>query len=100
METCYTVSSETILLDVKVVPGASKTELIEVKDKRARIRVAAAPEDNKANTALIAFLAKSLGCKKSSISIVGGAKSRLKTISLPALFEQSLGAFLSQRPLA
>ncbi len=95
METCFTLSGKIILLDVKVVPGASKTELIEIKEKRVRIRIAAAPEDNKANLALIAFLAKSLGCKKSSISIAAGAKSRLKTISLPTLFEQALRDFLS-----
>jgi uncharacterized protein YggU (UPF0235/DUF167 family) len=87
-------------LDVKVVPGASKTELIEVKDGRARIRVAAAHQDNKANTALIAFLSKSLGYKKSSISIAGGAKSKMKTISLPSFSEQSLRDFLSQQPSA
>lgn len=46
-----------------------------------RARVRAAPEDGKANAALIALLAKELGIAGSALAIVGGAKARLKTVS-------------------
>jgi hypothetical protein len=36
--------------------------------------------DNKANKALVAFVADILGLKKSQVSIVGGEKSRRKTL--------------------
>lgn len=45
-----------------------------------KARVAAAPEDGKANAALIELLGKALGIAKSSIQIAGGQTSRLKRI--------------------
>ena len=45
---------------------------------KARVRVA--PEEGKANDALIALLAKELGVAKSALAIAGGRKARLKTI--------------------
>jgi len=49
-----------------------------------RARVAVPPEDGKANAALIALLAKSLGLAKTKVAIVAGGTSRLKTISIAA----------------
>lgn len=49
-------------------------------DRVLKARVRAAPEDGKANEALIALLAKELGIAKSSLAIVVGQKARLKTI--------------------
>jgi uncharacterized protein (TIGR00251 family) len=79
-----------MLLRVKATPGASKTEALGVRDGRLRVRIAAAPEDGRANAALIAFLAKQLGCPKNRIAIVVGEKSRLKTLALPAAAEKKL----------
>jgi uncharacterized protein (TIGR00251 family) len=83
-----------ILLDVKAVPGASKTEIAGVKDARLRIRIAAAPEDGKANGELVAFLAKTLGCAKRDVILQSGEKSRLKTISIPAECKEKIVAVL------
>ena len=41
-----------------------------------------APEDGKANAAVIALLAKELGVAKSALAITAGQKARLKTIAL------------------
>ena len=43
-------------------------------------RVRAAPEDGRANAALVELLAKELAVAKSALAIVGGQKVRLKTI--------------------
>jgi uncharacterized protein YggU (UPF0235/DUF167 family) len=45
-----------------------------------KARVRAAPEDGKANDALVALLARELGVAKSALTIVAGQKARLKTI--------------------
>jgi uncharacterized protein (TIGR00251 family) len=66
-------------LDVQVTPGSSKNEILDVRGGRLRIKIAAAPEDGKANAELIAFLAKTLGIAKKEIAIIRGEKSRLKT---------------------
>ncbi|MDR2072459.1 MAG: DUF167 domain-containing protein [Spirochaetaceae bacterium] len=72
-----------LFLDIKVVPGSSKSEIAGVKDGRLRIRIAAAPEGGRANSALIAYLAKALGCPKKDVALHSGEKSRLKTAALP-----------------
>jgi len=51
-------------------------------DFQLKVRVAAPPEDGKANKALIGLLAKEFRIAKSSIQIVGGEKARSKLIEL------------------
>ncbi|ESQ88483.1 hypothetical protein ABAC460_15735 [Asticcacaulis sp. AC460] len=46
------------------------------------MRVRAAPIEGRANEALIAFLAKTLGIPKSRLSLVAGDTSRLKQIEI------------------
>jgi uncharacterized protein (TIGR00251 family) len=83
MNNCFRVEGDTIKLEIKAVPGASKTEFAGVKDGRLRIRLAAAPEGGKANAELLSFLSKTLGCLKRDLRLVSGEKSRLKVIALP-----------------
>ena len=47
-----------------------------------KARVAAPPEDGKANTALIGLLARTLDVRKSDVRIASGAASRMKTIEV------------------
>jgi uncharacterized protein (TIGR00251 family) len=79
-----------LLLNIKAIPGASKTEFAGFKDGRLRIRIAAAPEEGKANGVLIGFLAKTLGCPKRDITLETGEKSRLKTVSFPAALGEKI----------
>jgi uncharacterized protein (TIGR00251 family) len=90
---------EKISLDIKALPGASKTEFAGPQEGRLRIRIAAAPEDGKANAELIAFLAKALGLAKREIVLVRGEKSRLKTLAFPAACGERLEALLTQGAL-
>ncbi len=46
-----------------------------------RVRVRAVPEDGKANAALLDLLAGELCIAKSAVALVGGARSRLKTVA-------------------
>lgn len=45
-----------------------------------KTRVSAAPQDGKANAALIELVAKRAGVAKSAVTIAGGRTSRLKTL--------------------
>jgi uncharacterized protein (TIGR00251 family) len=83
------VSGGLVHVDIKAVPGASRTELAGVKDSRLRVRIAAAPEDGKANGELIAFFAKLLGCPKRDLILERGEKSRQKTIAFPLAYQVS-----------
>jgi uncharacterized protein (TIGR00251 family) len=88
------LSGDYILADIKVVPGASKSEIAGIQGDRLRIRIAAAPEDGKANAELIAFFAKCLDCPKKEITLVSGDKSRLKTLSIPLRYKELLEKFI------
>ena len=83
MNNYFRIDGDKILLEIKAVPGASKTELAGIKDGRLRIRLAAAPEDGKANAELLNFLSKALNCPKRDLQFLSGEKSRLKVIALP-----------------
>ncbi|MDR2597082.1 MAG: DUF167 domain-containing protein [Treponema sp.] len=83
MNNCFCIDGDTIRLEIKAVPGASKTEFAGVKDSRLRIRITAAPEDGKANAELLSFLSKALGCPKRDLRLFSGEKSRVKVVALP-----------------
>ncbi len=67
---------------VKVVPGASRNEIAGVLGDRVKIRVAAAPEDGKANRAVCALIAKAVGVKKSAVTVLSGASAAEKVIGI------------------
>ena len=68
-----------------------------------KVAVAAPPAENRANGALIAVLAKAWGLPRRQISIVGGGKSRNKTVHIagePLALRQRLAAALEGLPAA
>jgi len=95
MESCFVLRGDNIHLFIQVVPGASRNEIKEVHGGRLKIRIAAAPEDNKANEELRAFLAQTLGCPKKDVVIHSGEKSRLKTLCLPLEVKERLEVLIA-----
>ncbi|MDR2021178.1 MAG: DUF167 domain-containing protein [Treponema sp.] len=93
---CFRLSENKIYLDIRAVPGASKSRLMGVKEGRLRVRIAAAPEDGKANHELRAFLAKLLDCPMKDLVLQSGEKSRLKTLVLPIAHKDRLHQLLSE----
>jgi uncharacterized protein (TIGR00251 family) len=79
-----------IHIELKVIPGASRNEIAGVRNSRICVRVAAPPEDGKANDCLRGFLAKTLGCAKKDAVLIKGEKSRLKTVSVPDVCGEKL----------
>ncbi|MCX6795295.1 MAG: DUF167 domain-containing protein [Candidatus Falkowbacteria bacterium] len=66
---------------IKVITGAAKTEIFGyLADGTMKLKVAAIPEDGKANKVLTNFLAKEFGVKKDQIEIISGASSRTKLV--------------------
>ena len=70
-----------MLIEIKVIPNSSKSELIKT-DEGYKARIQRAPVDGKANEELIALLSKALGVRKSDIKIVRGKTGRNKTVSI------------------
>ena len=94
MINCYRISGDSLFLDIKAQPGASVSGIVEVREGRLKIRIAAAPEDGKANEELRSFLAKTLGLRKNDIIIESGEKSRQKTLRLPLSVKGKLDTIL------
>ena len=75
---------------VRVVPRASRNEIAGVHGDALKVRLTAPPVEGKANEALIAFLAKRLGVRKSQVEIMAGATSRRKMIRVIDLSAQEV----------
>jgi hypothetical protein len=70
-------------LAIRVTPRASRNEIVEVlSDGTVRIRLTAPPVEDKANQALVKYLADILSITPSRIEIVAGATGRDKLVSI------------------
>ncbi|MBN1427675.1 MAG: YggU family protein [Anaerolineae bacterium] len=68
---------------VKIVPKATKTEIVGIQeDGTIKIRLMSPPVEGQANEELIAFLAEFLHVNISDVEIVAGVDSRKKLISV------------------
>ncbi|CTQ41096.1 UPF0235 protein Daro_3887 [Babesia microti strain RI] len=71
-----------VFLTVRVKPGAKSTKIVEIDENCLHLQIAAPPRDGECNEALIKYISKILGIKKTGISLVLGHKSRDKTLSI------------------
>lgn len=72
-----------VYLRIKARPNAAKTEAKEVlADDTAKINIAAPPVRGKANQELINFLAREFEISKNNVTIISGAKEKLKLIKI------------------
>jgi uncharacterized protein (TIGR00251 family) len=69
---------------VYVQPRAARTEVAGRHGDAVKIRVQAPPVDGAANVELVRFLAERLGVPKRAVTIVGGARGRLKRVAIEA----------------
>jgi uncharacterized protein len=81
---------------VQVQPKSSSDEIAGVHDGRLKIRISAPPVDGKANERLIEVLAKALGVSKSSVEIIKGKTSKIKTIKISGIDNNDYDRLLSK----
>lgn len=68
---------------IRVTPRARKNEIVEVQsDGTVRVRLTAAPSENKANDELLAFLAQVLEISETKLEVVAGTTGRDKLVSI------------------
>ncbi len=73
---------EGILLSVRAAPGSKKNAIQGTHDGMLKVSVTAAPEDGKANAAIVELLAKKLNVSKSRVQLVTGITQRQKKFLL------------------
>ena len=79
---------------IKVVPGARRNEIAGALGDRLKVRVAAPPEDGRANQAVCRLLADALGVKARSVTVVAGHGSREKTVRVEGVTPEAVAAAL------
>ena len=84
---CLSSRGDGILLQLSVMPNAKRTEADGLHDGALRVRLAAPPIDGRANDALVAWLAKSLGVAKRDVEVLRGESSRRKQVAIAVSFE-------------
>jgi uncharacterized protein (TIGR00251 family) len=79
------VEENAAVFAVRVVPRASRNEIVEVDGETLKVKVTASPRKGEANRALVNLLSKILGVRKSQIEIVSGQKARRKVVRIDGL---------------
>jgi uncharacterized protein len=69
-------------IDLRVSPGAARSAVVGKHGTAWKVRVAAAPENGRANAELLRLLAAVLDVPVRSLSIVAGRGSRSKTVAV------------------
>ena len=82
------------ILSVRVQPRASKDEVAGEMNGALRIRLQAPAVENRANDALIEFLAELLKTRKSAVRILSGDRSRTKRIEIRGVTGRQIQALL------
>lgn len=80
-----TETSGGLLICLHVQPRAKRCEVSGLHNGALKIKVTAPPVDDAANRALIDFLSRVLGTPKSNFQILGGEKSRDKTLKISGM---------------
>ena len=63
-------------------PGASRSEFAGRHGERLKVRLAAPASENRANEALVAFLAEHYRVPRRNVRIVSGLRSRRKRVEI------------------
>ncbi len=79
-----------LLLTVKVVPRASRSEIVGEQAGALRVRLAAPPVDGAANAELIKTLAKALGVSPRNVEIMSGHTAKIKRVSVTGATAEAL----------
>ena len=79
-----------VLLRVRAVPGASRDRISGIYSAALKVAVCAPALEGKANRAIVRVLSKTLGIKRSTISLQSGKTSRNKCFLLETLTEKEV----------
>jgi uncharacterized protein len=87
-------ASGTLFFRVKVQPRASKDEIAGEMGGALKVRLRAPAREDRANEALVEFLAQLLNIPRSAVRILSGERSRIKRIEIRGVTGQQILALL------
>jgi uncharacterized protein (TIGR00251 family) len=83
-------------LRLRVVPGATRPGVVGRFGDGWKVRVSAPPEDGKANDAVLALLAATLGVRRRDLALASGRSSRDKVVTLAGVNGDDADARLAE----
>ena len=87
-----------LIVDIQVVPRASRTAVGPAVGERLRVAVTAPPVEGAANTATIEALAVAFGVRRAAVTIVRGERGRRKTVRIAGATREVLERLLGPGP--
>jgi uncharacterized protein (TIGR00251 family) len=86
------------IISVHIQPRAGMSEVVGWHGDAVKIRLRSAPVDGAANDELVRLMSKLLGVPRGAVSIVAGATSRRKRLSLDGVSRSHVLAALGLEP--
>lgn len=86
-----------LVIDVQVVPRASRAAVGPAIGDRLRVAVTSPPVDGAANAAVIAALAEAFDVRRAAVEIVRGERGRRKTVRIVGARAATLAALAGRR---
>lgn len=71
-----------IILEIKVVPSAGESKIVQDKSGMLKCYLKSPPEDGKANRELVTLFSDRLRVPKASVEIISGLASRKKRLKI------------------
>jgi uncharacterized protein len=85
----------TVTFTVRVQPRASREEVVGAVEGALKVRLLAPAVENRANEALVEFLASVLKTSKSAVRIRSGEQSRVKRVEIFGVTVQQVRSLLN-----
>jgi uncharacterized protein (TIGR00251 family) len=82
-----TADDERTRIDVRVTPRGGRDTIVGWREGVLAVRIAAAPVEGAANAAMLKMIARRLGLPPSSVTLVSGARARIKVIEIAGMSE-------------
>ena len=86
-----------VWIKLRIQPRASRDEVAGLQGDSLKVRLTAPPVEGEANKALVSFLSKLFGIKKSSFRIASGQKSRTKRVLVEGVRLEEVEGVISER---
>lgn len=86
IDDCFESSGDDeVVLRVHVQPGSGRSAMVGKHGNALKVRVAAPPVGGRANEALLALVAQTLGLKGEQVTLLSGESSRTKRVKITGL---------------
>ena len=88
-------TGEDVVIDVKVIPHASRDEVVGLLGSALKVKVSAAPESGKANVAVCRVIARAMKIKSRNVHVVAGRTQPHKRVSIMGVTSDAVLQLLS-----